>query len=79
MYEVLDNGYPANYKGYPFLEGKGWDVSEFETLNEAREYLKHWLGVYCPNNVHKIQADEKVFYNGMGDWVEIRTVPYNDV
>lgn len=69
-YQVFDNNKPAQY---PHCNvHPTWDNSVFDSLGEAQNYVKKWLGQYCAPNPLKI--NEKYEYSSYGDYVEIRAV-----
>lgn len=72
MFQVFDDGKPADTTGYPQLKGKGWENSCFNTLEKAREYARHWLGCYYEDSYFRIGIPYD--YDGCGSMIEIREV-----
>lgn len=73
MYQVFDNGRPADKTGFPLLIGKGWDTSSFPALQEAQEYALNWLNL--PQNCGlELQVDAPYDYSGYGDILEIKVL-----
>jgi hypothetical protein len=72
MWSVYENGKPAKY-----LLSYIWNTYQYETLEEAVEYLRDWSGPYLkdifPETIIKLCATGKPYdYNGYGDTFEIR-------
>jgi hypothetical protein len=74
-YQVLHNGKPADRFNFPgVVQGTKlsiWDNSIFQTLPEARHYLKTWCGLWVVN-ADNIFVNTKYFLAADdGDVVEI--------
>lgn len=72
MFQVLDNGKPADSSEYPSLKGHGWNNSIFQFFEAAEAYAMLWLGKYsaCAPDV----PDKKIDYTGCGDTIEIKSL-----
>lgn len=70
-YQVFDNGKPAE------LPELCWNVSRFDTFEEAKEYTELWLGEFSPI-ASNIQLNSPLAYNSFGDTIEIREVQNTD-
>jgi len=70
MFAVYENGKPCIDVGLSVH--KDWSNNEFETLEEAREYAKDWLGSNYGGVV--LDVGEVHDYNGQGDTIEIREI-----
>ena len=67
MFQVLDNGKPAELKG-----SKLWSDSIFQFFEEAQEYAEYYMaefGTCAPK-----RPDKKVDYSGRGDTIEIKSL-----
>lgn len=64
MFNVYDNSAPAIIWG-----NEEWSRYKYHTLAGAQEYLAKWLGHLAPSEA--IVANERFYYNGYGDFVEI--------
>lgn len=68
MFQVFDSGRPAdcmNHNVHP-----SWKNSKFETLEEAQEYVKIWVGGDYDAD-HPLALNEEYDYSGYGDVVKI--------
>jgi hypothetical protein len=65
MFQVLDNGKPADYLHHTV--DHSWKQSLFQTEEEAIAYAKHWTN----DRELKIKCGESVDYSGYGDIVSI--------
>ncbi len=73
MFQVFDNGKPADNKHFPVAAC--WNKSQYSSFEEAYEYAKDWLGHYAyslEESIHKV--DWKIPYGGCDDYIEIREV-----
>lgn len=70
MFQVLDNGRPADMIEHPILKNHMWATSIFNTFDEAQIYAQCWLGIFRACAPYK--PNTKTKYNGMGDTIEIR-------
>lgn len=71
VYQVLENGKPADSKSYPKLANLGWDNSTFESFEAALAYALKWLGCYAPKT---LEVGIPYDYSGYGDTIEIKKV-----
>lgn len=69
MFEVFDNGKPASVEGFPNL--LTWKTNRFETLLEAHNYAKNWLGAYYHEGLALLPG-VSYDYSGYQDLIEIR-------
>lgn len=71
-YQVLEGGKPAD-ESYlrPSLKGLGWDISIFDTFEEALVYANKWLRGFGPQ---KLIINTPLDYSGYGSMIEIREV-----
>lgn len=73
MFQVFDNGKPADRVGCKVHDS--WNKSSYDTLEEAREYVKMWLGkTWALSADVVLQVGVPVDYTGFGDYIEIREV-----
>lgn len=73
MFQVFDNGKPADEDGFPKLKEHGWETSKFETFAEAEKYALHWLGQWAPEP-GVLQLNIPYDYNGYGDTILIKDI-----
>jgi hypothetical protein len=62
MFQVLENDIPCEYP--LFRVHPSWNKSSFDSLQDAIDYAKNWLGVYAPDTLN---LNEPYDYNGYGD------------
>ena len=75
MYGVFDNGKPASKVGFPELKGKGWENHLFQSLSQAQNYAREWMGEYAPvDAIYSLPVGRIYDYSGYGDMIEIRIV-----
>lgn len=68
MFQVFENDKPAEIIGSEI-----WGNSKFNTMIEAINYAKKWLGDgYCPKNF-RIKLNEK-YYFAQNCYIEIKKV-----
>jgi hypothetical protein len=76
MYQVFDNGKPAQYPDHPVHPSR--DNSTFETLREALVHAWKWLGPFGGSfdgsSGIPLQVGIPWDYSGHGDMIEIRKV-----
>ena len=70
MYQVLDNGKPADC--FHCNVHESWNKSTYSTFEEALEYARDWLGRYGIGVV--LKPNTPWDYSGYGDIIEIREV-----
>lgn len=68
MYQVLDNGRPAEY---PRARNLIWGNSKFEHFLQAVDYARNWCGHWNINLPEQMVEAVKYDYNGYGDTIEI--------
>ncbi len=73
MFQVFDNGKPADSNGFPYLANLGWENSRFYTLEDARDYAHKWLGMGI-YGMFEIGVNFPYDYSGYGDTIEIRQI-----
>ena len=73
-YQVFDCEKPADCFHTDGID-ESWNNSIFDSIDEAKYYLKNWLGEWeqCVN-VDKMKANQQVDYDGYGDIVEIKVI-----
>ena len=74
MYEVYECEKPACTEGFPDLTMEDWANNRFETLEEANNYVRDWLGNYKEGLDHELEVDEPYYYGGSTDYVVIHYV-----
>ncbi len=71
-YIVLDTGKPAKYEQGQHEHWQDWSSNEFDTFEEADRYAYAWIGDDFATLVFRV--NEKVFYAGEENYIEIREV-----
>lgn len=72
---VYENDDPATHEYHPV--SKDWNRYEFETFEEAEQYVAEWLGDHFYPGPGVIQVDELYPYNPYGDAILISSVRLN--
>ena len=75
MYQVLDNELPADCHHHNVDDS--WNKSTFDSLKDAVEYARKWLGDHdiIPG---AFALPLKKDYSGLGDTIEIVAIPEKD-
>lgn len=72
MFQVFDNGKPAQYPDHKVHES--WTRSAFTSFQEARDYAMRWLGEWAPLDEDCIELGIPFDYSGLGDIVLVREI-----
>ena len=70
MYQVFDNGQPADYGHYDVP--KSWGSSKFKIYQQAEDYARKWLGDFYSGVT--LKPNKRIDYSGYGDYIEIREI-----
>lgn len=62
-YQVLENNKPCDCKHFPV--DKSWEKSTYDSLDEARDYLNNWLGLFGPVSEDFKPGDECDLYDSV--------------
>ena len=78
MFQVFEDGKPADTQGYPIVRGSCWENSKFETFDEAVEYAHLWALPVSRGELNKMcfakMELNKPISLGQGAMMEIREV-----
>jgi len=69
LFQVFQNGKPADCFGYPEMD-KSWNNSTFQTKREAEIYAFHWAYPYsneeCEKNAPEMEIGKEYEYSMIG-------------
>lgn len=75
MFQVLENGKPADSNSFNLKKNNGWDCSIFEKKREAEVYAYTWCFPCSKqkalNEAPEMELDKKYYISGAGDYIQI--------